>query len=252
MFKQRPFFIDIFVGKGSDFGPPPPLSKPCFACCRPRGAALFEAPDVPGLRKGLHLLHLPGPGLQASWAFLVWFFGGRSCWAFLFFWGVLWRVSLNQLSFFLIKNLWRASLDDQLSVFSIFFEAPKGWFLGRTRPAGLRRGANSNLGIPSGLRIAIFADYNLGVDSFSILFNHRSFQKPAVSPGFWVVRGFLERRILGKNGEGTPGYKDYLSNCPRLFVSLGLRNNILTDHSTFSWSRFARDPSCGPLWSETL
>ena len=27
----------------------------------------------------------------------------------------------------------------------------------------------------------------LGVDSLSILFNHRSFQKPAVSPGFGVV-----------------------------------------------------------------
>ena len=39
-------------------------------------------------------------------------------------------------------------------------------------------------------------DLVLGVDSFSILFNHRSFQKPAVFP----ADGFLERRIPGKNG----------------------------------------------------
>ena len=38
----------------------------------------------------------------------------------------------------------------------------------------------------------------LGVDSFSILFSHRSFQTPiAFSPGF------LESRIPGKNGEVT-------------------------------------------------
>ena len=33
-----------------------------------------------------------------------------------------------------------------------------------------------------------------------ILFNHRSFQNPAVSPGFWVF--FLETRVPGKNGTG--------------------------------------------------
>ena len=39
-----------------------------------------------------------------------------------------------------------------------------------------------------------------GGDSFSILVNHCSFQKPGVLLGF---DGFLERRIPGKNGEGT-------------------------------------------------
>ena len=43
----------------------------------------------------------------------------------------------------------------------------------------------------------------LGVDSFSILFSHRSFQKPiAISPK--PFGGCLERRIPGKNGEVTP------------------------------------------------
>ena len=42
----------------------------------------------------------------------------------------------------------------------------------------------------------------LGADSFSILFNHGSFQRPAVSPR--VLGGVLERRMPGKNGEGTP------------------------------------------------
>ena len=42
----------------------------------------------------------------------------------------------------------------------------------------------------------------LGFDSFSILFNHRSFRKPAVSPG--VFDGFLKRRIPGKNGDSAP------------------------------------------------
>ena len=42
----------------------------------------------------------------------------------------------------------------------------------------------------------------LGVDSFFILFNHRSFQKTdVVFPR--VFGGFLERRIPGKNGEAT-------------------------------------------------
>ena len=36
---------------------------------------------------------------------------------------------------------------------------------------------------------------SLGVDSFSILFNRRSFPKPAISPGF------LERRILERMGK---------------------------------------------------
>ena len=42
----------------------------------------------------------------------------------------------------------------------------------------------------------------LGVDSDSILFNHRSFPKPDLFP--WVFDAFLKRRIPGKNGEGTP------------------------------------------------
>ena len=33
----------------------------------------------------------------------------------------------------------------------------------------------------------VFVFKFLEVDSFSILFNHRSGQKSAVSPGFWVV-----------------------------------------------------------------
>ena len=41
-----------------------------------------------------------------------------------------------------------------------------------------------------------------GVDSLSILLSHRSFQQPAISPGFFG--GYLERRIPGKNGEVTP------------------------------------------------
>ena len=41
----------------------------------------------------------------------------------------------------------------------------------------------------------------LGVDSFSILSNHRSFRRP--DPFSWVSGGFLERRIPGKNGEGN-------------------------------------------------
>ena len=38
--------------------------------------------------------------------------------------------------------------------------------------------------------------------SRGIILNHRSFQYPAVFPGF--LRGFLERRIPGNNGDGTP------------------------------------------------
>ena len=38
---------------------------------------------------------------------------------------------------------------------------------------------------------------------FPILFNHRSFRKPAF---FQVSGGFLERRIPGKNGGGTPRF----------------------------------------------
>ena len=39
---------------------------------------------------------------------------------------------------------------------------------------------------------------DLGVDSFSILFSHRSFQTLA------IFGGFLERSIPGKNGEVRP------------------------------------------------
>ena len=42
---------------------------------------------------------------------------------------------------------------------------------------------------------------HLRVDSFSILSNHRSFRTPDPFP--WVSRGCLERRIPGKNGEGS-------------------------------------------------
>ena len=48
----------------------------------------------------------------------------------------------------------------------------------------------------------VYIYHILGVDSFSILFKHPSFQKPDLFPlGF---DGFLKRRIPGKNGEGTP------------------------------------------------
>ena len=47
----------------------------------------------------------------------------------------------------------------------------------------------------------VFPIYKL-IPSFSILFNHPSFQK--LDPFFWVSGGFLERRIPGKNGESTP------------------------------------------------
>ena len=52
---------------------------------------------------------------------------------------------------------------------------------------------------PQGQRTAVAS---LGVDSFSVHFNHRSLQKPAVSLGF--LHGFLKRRIPGKNREATP------------------------------------------------
>ena len=55
--------------------------------------------------------------------------------------------------------------------------------------------------------LAPFLQANVqGVDSFSILFNHRSFLLHRRFP--WVSGGFLERRIPGKNGEGTPGNLD--------------------------------------------
>ena len=51
-----------------------------------------------------------------------------------------------------------------------------------------------NGGVESGFRGAARAPRDLGwlvellgVDSFSILLNHRSFQQPAVSPGFFTV-----------------------------------------------------------------
>ena len=42
---------------------------------------------------------------------------------------------------------------------------------------------------------------SLTVDAFSILFNHPSSQKPDPFP--WVSVGFLERRIPGRNWEGS-------------------------------------------------
>ena len=51
----------------------------------------------------------------------------------------------------------------------------------------------------------------LGVDSFAILFNHRSFQTPAVFPG--VSSGFLERRI--------PGFRIEMEGIPRNPCQLG-------------------------------
>ena len=47
------------------------------------------------------------------------------------------------------------------------------------------------------------APISLGVDSLSILFNHRSFQKPAVSPGCLMVSG-KERSLERMELEGTP------------------------------------------------
>ena len=47
----------------------------------------------------------------------------------------------------------------------------------------------------------------VAIDSFSILFSHRSSQKPAVSPGFLVV--FQEKRRPGKNGNGSYPYKRF-------------------------------------------
>ena len=61
---------------------------------------------------------------------------------------------------------------------------------------GMRTGISSREAIrPSWLGIP----QALGVDSLSILFNHRSFQKPAVLPGFpevFLKEGSLER--MGK------------------------------------------------------
>ena len=66
----------------------------------------------------------------------------------------------------------------------------------------------------------------LGVDSFShSLGNHRSFPKPSRIRFSWVSGGFLERRIPGRNGEGTPrkvgllqkggGAKGFFPQAPR-------------------------------------
>ena len=52
------------------------------------------------------------------------------------------------------------------------------------------------------LRFGVGAPVGLGVDSFSILFSHRSFQEPDPFPR--GCGGFLVRRIPGKNGEVTP------------------------------------------------
>ena len=50
----------------------------------------------------------------------------------------------------------------------------------------------------AGIRIIV------GVDSFSILFNYRSFQNRLFLLFLFLFNGFLKRRIPGKNGEGTP------------------------------------------------
>ena len=62
----------------------------------------------------------------------------------------------------------------------------------------------------------------IGVESFSIIFSHRSFQKPiAISAA--AFSGCLERRIPAKNGEVTPR-------------SLGVQKAIpVFKRSCFSW-----------------
>ena len=53
-----------------------------------------------------------------------------------------------------------------------------------------------------------------GVDSSSILFNHRSFRKASCLPE--GSDGFLERRIPGKNGEVSPKTIGFLLASPEL------------------------------------
>ena len=53
----------------------------------------------------------------------------------------------------------------------------------------------------------------LGVDSFFILFNHRSSQTPAVSPGAWGSEGFLERRMPGVSPRSLRGPRTFQRYC---------------------------------------
>ena len=62
------------------------------------------------------------------------------------------------------------------------------WLTGRrsTRlPSSVLTGVAHHSDSRPGSKNSPYAPMNLGVDSLSILFSHRSFQKPAISPGFW-------------------------------------------------------------------
>ena len=72
----------------------------------------------------------------------------------------------------------------------------------------------------------------LGVDSFSIIFNHRSFRKPAA---FRVLGVLFERRMPGKNGEGTP----------RIFLAFVEGTCETHDHQTTGLQTIGGKPRCG-------
>ena len=82
------------------------------------------------------------------------------------------------------------------------------------RQSGAACGGGRLLDRPQGSQEAK-AWSTLGVDSFFILFNHRSFLKNWICFP-WVFDGFLKRRIPGKNGEVTP---PELHDFPRRFIS---------------------------------
>ena len=88
-----------------------------------------------------------------------------------------------------------------------------------------------------------------GVDSFSIRFSHRSFQQPiALFPG--VLGGFLERRIPGKNGEGTPeNVVFHLLMCyfPLLVLKVIYRESISLREKMLLFSPRGRRSKCF-LW----
>ena len=77
-----------------------------------------------------------------------------------------------------------------------------------------------------------FRPLTVGFDSLSILFNHRSFQKPdPFSLGF--KGGFLERRIPGKNGEGSPRILNCNDLTDRIHPKWWFMWGISPHHQTF-------------------
>ena len=72
---------------------------------------------------------------------------------------------------------------------------------------------------------------NLGIDSWSILFGRRSFQETSCFPR--VLGGFVERRMHGKYGEGTP--RTLVRFTPPLLK--GRRESLLFYHSGFHFSQ---------------